>query len=203
MILGIDIDGVLADFNTRFIRRIVSVTKKDLFPPRPFPIPCWDYPQHFGYTQAETSAVWEDIKRDPHFWQELPAYPGTDEVLDKLYLRQAGGDEIYFVTSRVGVLCKRQTETWLSNHWFDTPTVLISSQKGAIARALGINAYIDDKYENVIDVAWSQALTVGGSSTHVRSATRTFLLNAPWNAAFGNPEHVTRVSSVMEFLIHL
>ena len=36
MVIGLDVDGVLADFNTPFIARIIQVTGRDLFPPRPF-----------------------------------------------------------------------------------------------------------------------------------------------------------------------
>ena len=54
MRIGFDVDGVLADFNKRFIERVIAITGRDLFPPRPFDIPTWNYPEHYGYTAEES-----------------------------------------------------------------------------------------------------------------------------------------------------
>lgn len=194
MIIGLDIDGCLADFNTSFINRVIQVTGKDLFPPRPFDIPTWDYPQHYGYREGEVSAVWENIKVDVNFWFGLSGYPDADDALEMISHRTA--DDIYFITSRPGKEAKEQTEMWLMDYGVDNPTVLISSQKGLCAAALRLDAYIDDRWENVVDVSqWGKL------------RTKTFLLDRPWNhvnthdgndmcANYG----ITRVTSVLDFL---
>lgn len=187
MVIGLDVDGVLADFNTAFINRVVEVTGRDLFPPRPFDIPTWNYPEHFGYTKAETSKVWEEIKKDPEFWSTLPSYDETRSVLDALWVRRVLGDDVYFITNRMGVQAKKQTERWFRGmHRFENATVLLSAAKGTMAIGLQLDAYIDDRWENALDVSVT--------------TTRTFLLNRPWNTEYGNRPNVNRVSSVTDFL---
>lgn len=189
MKLGIDVDGVLADFNSSYIHRVVAVTKRDLFPARPFTISTWNYPESYGYTKGEVSTVWESIKRDPQFWRDLPAYPETRTALHRLS-GLGGAHDIYYITSRPGVQAKRQTETWLRDHGLrDRPTVLISSFKGLCARALELDRYVDDRDANVLDVALTSI------------PTRTYLVSRPWNAEFDAAGHkVVRVESVVEML---
>lgn len=168
-------DGVLADFNTSFIDRVVKVTGKDLFPARPFDIPCWDYPQYYGYTPKEVSAVWNDVCADKKFWQSLAPYEGVLQFLDEVRGRAlAHGDDVYFITSRPGVVAKYQTERWLrSCGWSETPTVLISSEKGLSCAALNLDVYIDDKEQNVQDVVNVMA--------EKRKNIIPVLLDRPWN----------------------
>lgn len=190
MKLGLDVDGVLADFNTAMIQRVVNVTGRDLFPPRPFDIPVWDYPEHYGYSQTETSATWEDIRKDEKFWLNIHPYNETERVLTHLfrlsYFRDAD-TEVYFITARPGIRAKAQTERWLRIYGFDDdPTVLISPHKGLCATALNLDRYIDDKTEN----AWDVALT----------GTTTFLMDRPWNRNATPHATVRRVNSVLDML---
>lgn len=198
MRIGLDCDGVLANFNQRYIQLIIESTGRDLFPPRPFDIPCWDYPEYYGYTHTEVKQVWKAIEADTRFWLELPPYPETPEILKRLAELKLEGHDIYFVTSRLGVLAKRQTEAWLRNETLAatgyygthlTPdTVLISSEKGLVAHALDLDLYIDDRFENAIDVHYTTANTL------------SFLLDRPWNAHRTAPLGVIRVYSVLDFL---
>lgn len=182
MIIGVDVDGVLADFNRDYIEKVIDLSGRDLFPARPFDIPCWSYPEHYGYTRREVSEVWTQIKLSANFWVNLQGYPSTEgflEFLDSL----DGNNDIYFVTSRVGIRVKHQTETWLYEHGFNKPTVLISSEKGLCANALKMDYYIDDKNENVRDV-----VEVSGADC--------FMLAQPWNESqFG----CVRVDSIVDF----
>ncbi len=189
MRIGVDIDGVLAQFNDAYIEKCIEVTGKDLFPPRPFDILTWNYPESFGYSKEEMSVVWGDIKASNWFWLKLKAYPETSNALDTLRIREwRHGDEVYFITARPGVRVKAQTEDWIRSHCFyeeyRTPTVLISSLKGLCAQALKLDAYIDDRKENVWDV--------------VGTGTRTFVMDRPWNQ--GNFTDIQRVSSIQEML---
>ena len=183
---GCDVDGVLADFNIAFIQRVIDINAKDLFPPRPFDIPTWDYPQSYGYTQLEVSDAWASIIRDRTFWQNLPAYEDTKKFLAQLSAESIKGNDVYFITSRPGVAAKYQTEWWLTVHGFIcTPTVLISSQKGKCVSALQCDKYIDDRWENALDVA-----TTTGSEV--------YLLDRPWNQRWETPTGIRRISTFNE-----
>lgn len=187
MRIGVDVDGVLARFNESFAQRLVDVTGRSLIPTGA-DFPCWGWPSHYGYTAAEESATWENVRQDKTFWFRLGAYDDTHTVLLELLRLQLIGHDIYFITSRPGVRAKQQTEDWLRVQGFaSTPTVLISSAKGMCAQALCLDSYVDDRWENVVDVAES-TLTC-----------HTCLLDRPWNQgrphdAFG----VVRVNSVLD-----
>ena len=148
----------------------------------------WHYPEHYGYSRGETSSVWESIKADPKFWQNLPPYTDTKASLAYLSTLRSNHD-IYFVTSRVGIKCKLQTERWLRRYGFDDATVLISSQKGAVAGSLNCDAYVDDRWENALDVMLASP------------RTKSFLLVRPWNQGHDTAVFdITRVSTVVGFV---
>lgn len=186
LIVGVDVDGVLANFNESFIDLVIELTGRDLFPKRPFEIPTWNYPEHYGYTEAEMSTVWGAIEQSPRFWKSLPAYGDTIHAVKYLRELYALGADLYFVTSRPGKTAKIQTEEWL-RAWFLPTTVLISSAKGLCSRALKFDAYIDDRWENAMDVA-----TTGAKSV---------LIDRPWNIEYNAEEHgIIRTSSVVGFV---
>ena len=188
MRVGIDMDGVLADFNTTFIDLIVQTTGKNLFPPGPFDIPTWHYPEHYGYSRDEVKEVWEVVKNSERFWFMLQPY---DDAVDFIKQLDPEKHDIYFITNRVGLNVKYQTESWLEFFQFAMesnriamPTVLISEHKGYAAAALNLDVYIDDKVENCEDVkTWTKDCKV-------------FMRARPWNHEIIG---VARIGSLKEF----
>lgn len=181
MRIGIDIDGVLADFVPDYQRLHVKLTGRDTFVEGDnIDPPTWHWPALRGYTPAETSTVWATIMADPNFWKRLVPMRHNIDSLSRVYrgLGEAG-HEVYFVTTRIGILAKQQTEMWL-RQWvvgFGAPggpevTVLIArfGQKGLIAKGLGLDCFIDDNYDNCVEVVRDSP------------ATRTYLLNRRYNA---------------------
>lgn len=171
MKIGFDCDGVLADFARSYQRPTIETTGKNLFAPTDeTDQPCWDWPQFRGYTDEEMAAVWDKIKASSTFWLSLHPLPGAS-VLKMLLPDLVRWHDIYYCTSRRnGVDTKWQTELWLQlNVEHALPTVLITSEKGLAAKTLGLDVYVDDNYDNVLDVA-----------TH-SPTTRTYLLNATYN----------------------
>ena len=194
MRLGIDIDGVLADFVTAYKARFVQLTGRDLFGDSLWA--SWSHEITVGYTKDEVTAIWEAIKSDPLFWVKLSPYWDALTVLERLTFRHYH-DDVYFITARPGIEVKKQTELWLSTHspFFDeTPTVLISSEKGMCCRALRLEKYIDDRPENVADVR------------RLSPDTKTYLMDRTWNQG-EHGQHpcllrgdIKRVESVEEML---
>lgn len=188
MRIGIDVDGVIADFNQAFITRVCDRTGRDLFPARPFDIPTWNYPEHYGYRMDEVTCVWDHVKGDPQFWASLPPYSWTSEFLSRL---DPYADDVYFITNRMGVSPKQQTERWL---WLNqgpvSPTVLITAMKGWTARSLDLDVYIDDRDLNVIDVRT------------VSPKTRTFIQDQPWNRSdsLNDFKGIERITNPLEML---
>lgn len=203
MRIGFDVDGVLADFNAGLIERAIQVTGEDKFPPRPFAIPTWNYPQHYGYSAEQVSAVWEAIKGSETFWASLPSYDWTMAVLDKLVTLRHDGHDVYFITARPGCYAKLQTEDWLERYGFEGPTVLITAAKGSAAITLDLDTYIDDKPENIQDVA-----EVLNNTRFVRKqevdSPAVYLLNQPWNTSFTfqgyHRSPVKRIDNPMQML---
>lgn len=196
MKLGIDCDGVLCNFIDAYKQLIIKITGVDLFLVD-MQWNSWDFDKKCGYTNKDhLNKVWDYINNSISFWNTLPAYEDASEVLLQLWGRVLKGDDLYFVTSRPGnstVTPKLQTEGWLNTqflwrswHQF-TPTVLITSQKGDAAALLELDYYIDDRWENCLDVLdkapWCNV----------------YLMDRPWNAGKDNPQ-IKRVKSVMEML---
>lgn len=193
MRIGVDVDGVLADFNSGF----VSLAEKTYGITRPSGFmetwpSTWDYMEpDLGLTGGQISELWELIKASPSWWETLDPLPNA--VQDLVYLDMmtlSRLHDVYFITTRVGLHVKSQTERWLSLMGFWQPTVLISKgDKGPIARGLDLNVLIDDKPENLDSVV---------TATSGRCAC--FLFSAPWN--HGDYAYV-RTTTVREPLIRL
>jgi hypothetical protein len=197
MRIGFDVDGVLADFIPAYQQLAVEVGQRDTFVAgddvNP---PCWNWPEHRGYTKAEMSEVWRRIKESDDFWISLP------ETADCSTLRMCILDllrfhDVYFITSRVGSDVKWQSEQWLMLHLgIDRPTVLISSAKGLCCKALKLDCYLDDNLDNVNDVV---------AQTIPDPLTRTYLLDKSYNQSLGLHnkklhDKVVRVSTLGKFL---
>lgn len=191
MRIGFDIDGVLADFNTSFIALVKEVTGKDLFPAGYWPH-TWDYPQAVGYTPEEVNAVWQAIKEGGVFWRDLGALPDLKTLTQWLFETDprpqgSGRHEFYFITSRMGKDVKLQTEDWLEEHTsIPGLTVLISSEKGALCKALKLDYYVDDRAENIADVVEKNG-----------QVTQAYLIDQPWNQHMRTGHRITDISQFL------
>lgn len=166
--IGIDVDGVLAAFNESFIPLMANFTGRNLFPENFVPT-TWNYPQTVGYTDKEVAAVWDWIVQSPDFWMNLGALPNFEVFAKWMSTLNPWTYELYFITARPGLAAKWQTEEWFYERLGMTPTVIISSEKGMVARALRLDFYVDDRLENTADV------------TVLSPTTQVFLLDQPWN----------------------
>ena len=178
MKLGIDIDGVLAEFNTAFKKFFPKIS--DDFVPD-----VWDWPRKYGATDDELEEAWDILRDSSDFWRRLSPYPEMAEQSKVINDLSADGHEIYFITAREGWCAKFETETWLRQHGVAYPTVIISpgSRKWKVCSALELDAMLDDSLDNVRVIS---------------NVCRTYLLDRPWNQQDYIP-NVTRVQSISQY----
>lgn len=183
-IIGVDVDGVLANFFEAYERLHIQVAGEDKFGDKKWPAQrpqYWHWPAEFGYTREHTSEVWKRIKQDPLFWAMLKPLPGAEEFLNALANSE---HEVYFITDRPGNNPQHQTIDWLYEYGYSHPSVIISRHGKAICcDAVGTDLYIDDKPENVEEVA--------------EAGRDVYILDQPYNRSC---ESGIRVANLAEFL---
>jgi hypothetical protein len=100
--------------------------------------------------------LWQRAKKTPNFWESLKeCEPG--EVRHLQQLSRQHGWEVLFLTQRPateGRTAQEQSQRWLHRHGFDLPAVYTTQgSRGKIAAALTIDAHIDDRLENCVEIA--------------------------------------------------
>lgn len=193
--LGIDIDGVLADFDDRFI----SVLRNELH----INLPKDFHPNNWAWTNANLAPdsmdkAWAIIDATPCFWESLKP---TSDIVDMAEFFHKYADtkyEIYFITARkdgVGRGTREQSERWLRENLINpkqTITVLpVKSglDKAEIIYALSLDYSIDD-----------HAPTVTNNKTI--KGHKAFLLDKPWNQD-GKFYNLKILKSLREFFIEV
>src|SRR5690606_6108129 len=74
--LGLDIDGVFADFNAAFRKKLIDLTGVDKFQGQP--ATTWHYAtEQFGYDREDVRRVWQQIHDSPNFWLDINPRPGA------------------------------------------------------------------------------------------------------------------------------
>lgn len=183
--IGIDMDGIVVSFEHGYAPLLTSVSGID-FPEvgsREWPR-TWDWEKDAGVTNEQAGKVWGIIKGSDTFWFDLPPHEGAEEFLGRINRLSPLDFDIYFITNRMGREVKSQTEEWLIQHGFGSPTVLISGQKGNVANALNLDLYIDDKDTNCLDVVEKSP------------RTRCLVLDRPYNRGL---EGVERMKDLDQF----
>lgn len=156
--LGIDVDGVLADFRTAFR----ALAAKEL--------------GHRGDAEVEqelskkdVERLWKAVANAPNWWGDLPPY--EPDQLARLYaLARSGRWEVFFMTSRPpsgGDSVQLQTQVWLERYGFYMPSVLTApaGARGELARSLRIDVIVDDHLVNCMEI-------VGASNARVLHMAR-------------------------------
>lgn len=181
-IVGLDVDGCLANFNVSYAKIMKEVSGIDFPDFTKEEPPCWEYDKKAGLTSDQIKECWKIIKKDKRFWFNLLPLPQTEDFLGEL---DASEHEVYFITDRLGWMPQYQTGCWLQQ-FFTDPSVIISRRgKGKVCHALSIDYYIDDKVENIEDV-WANA-----------PLTQAYLLKKPYNKKLHGIDNV--VTSLTEF----
>jgi len=189
MMVGLDIDDVVADFLTAFLRfvekrigngpiSVDTITDRNF---KPHPV-------------LSEQIVWEclvEVSYDPVFWQNLSPLLSPEEwkILDSLSRK----GRLVFVTNRYEretYDIHRVTSDWLKKHGISHPIVHFAlDTKADIVKHLGIRLFMDDRYENCADVAERTEATV-------------LMPHRPYNQSFSHPR-VKRIWSFNELFGYL
>lgn len=179
MKIGFDLDGVLVNYSRAASDTLERMHGK-LFPAdmdKDNP-PDWNW-WYSTFTKEEVKAFIMKVNASPNFWLALDPFWDNINTLALCIEDLEQNHDVYFATNRSGVRAKRQTESWLKSYlpYSDdaiSPTVMLCDDKGAMALALKLDAYVDDNLDNVLSVLRQSP------------KTRVYLLNKSYNvgAAF-------------------
>jgi hypothetical protein len=162
MKIGLDLDGVLADFLHEFAKVVSSFSDKK------FDYSTWG----LGLTESETDRAWEIVKHKHNFWLSIPAYRENIFAV-ATHRTMHPDDEIFYCTARVpsaGMPVMHQAQRWLtSNGIYGLGTSVIVKpskiEKDDIYRAVGVTRAIDDygpacvKMIDCLDRPWNRGET--------------------------------------------
>lgn len=180
MRIGFDIDGVLSNFYRAYEELHCQVAGVNKFPPldEERGPGCWHWPTALhGYTDADTKAVWGIIKSDPKFWRNLSEHKDFGWLRGWWRMPLASHAETYFITDRPGILPVRQTQDWFADRGI-LANVVVSAEKGEMARLLKLDAYIDDRWENCVAVSYA-----------TDEACQPYIVDRNYNRPVDNPQH--------------
>lgn len=112
--------------------------------------------QELHLTARQQNQLWDHVKQIENFWSTLPELePGIISRIAKTARERRW--EIIFLTTRPstkGDLVQLQSQQWLEAHGFQYPSVyVVQRSRGKIADALGLDAFVDDRPENCLDIA--------------------------------------------------
>ena len=107
-------------------------------------------------TARQQMQLWDHVKKIENFWSTLPELePGIIARIAKAAIERRW--EVIFLTTRpstAGELVQMQSQRWLEAHGFQYPSVyVVQRSRGKIADALALDAFVDDRPENCLDIA--------------------------------------------------
>lgn len=107
-------------------------------------------------TDPQRAKLWRRVEKIPDFWTTLAeTEPGIVARIAAIAAERRW--DVIFLTTRplvAGATTQLQSQQWLDAHGFRWPSVfVVKRSRGRIADALGLDAVVDDRTENCIDVA--------------------------------------------------
>jgi hypothetical protein len=172
MRIGFDLDGVLADLHTPFARMArelfpdLDPGRVEREPPLPPPPELTDDggddspddppPPGLALSRRQTDAIWHAVGRTVDFWETLHEIE-QGSIRRLASLADSRHWEVIFLTSRprsAGRTVQRQSQRWLERLGFPQPSAfVVHGSRGRIAQALDLDAVVDDRPDNCLDVA--------------------------------------------------
>lgn len=188
---GIDIDGVLANFDGTFVKVLNSLGMQlstDFHPSD------WNW-GNANLPPGMMDKAWDIIDATPNFWESLT--PTEDIVTMAMFFHEHADidADIYFITARkdgVGRSTRHQSENWLKEYLGQpkqTITVLPTNSgmdKVDVLHSMHIDCSIDDHTPTIVN------------AKTLKPNHKAYLLNKPWNQD-GKFYGLTIVHSLAEF----
>jgi hypothetical protein len=107
-------------------------------------------------TARQQVQLWDHVKQLENFWMTLPEVePGIIARIASV-ARERRWDVLFITTrpSSAGDTTQLQTQRWLARHGFELPSVfVVQRSRGRLADALQLDAVVDDRPDNCLDVA--------------------------------------------------
>ena len=160
MLVGMDIDGVVADFLGPFLRFVEKTTCCG--PLAAETITDLSFKDHPELTDEVLETCLAELARARDFWPELAPLlaPSEWEALEALSRKE----QLVFITHRHPhdtYDIYQITSDWLRKHGVSKPVVHFTQQyKSEVVQSLGVNLFVDDRHENCQDVAEKTQATV-------------------------------------------
>jgi len=174
--IAFDLDGVLADMESELVRQAIALFGDAMArePPERAPdTPAEDPGERdrtagdgtsrdetppsvkWKLTAQQQRRLWQHVASIGNFWETLDEIePGTVKRLASI-ARDRRWDVI-FLTRRpetAGATAQVQSQRWLASKGFALPSVyVVQASRGRIAAALDLDAVVDDRPENCLDV---------------------------------------------------
>ena len=173
--IGFDLDGTVADMYSAlhvealklFGEEVLAKSADKKAPPSPDGAEGAEAPapqdstgtlamDELQLTARQQMQLWDHVKKIENFWTKLPELePGIIARIAKTASERQW--EIIFLTTRpstAGELTQLQSQRWLDAHGFRYPSVMVVQRsRGKIADALQLDAFVDDRPENCLDIA--------------------------------------------------
>jgi uncharacterized HAD superfamily protein len=189
MMVGLDIDGVVADFLPPFLQRLAKFAGNGPIDPQSVTDP--SFTNHPFLSREIISRCVAEVSYDAGFWQELAPLPSAEEwlALDRL----SRENRLIFITHRyerdtydIG----RITCDWLRKHGISNPVVYFTqSHKSELIAKLAVELFVDDRHENCREAAENTRALV-------------MMPHRTYNCAFNHPR-VQRIQDLTEIFSFL
>ena len=146
--IGVDVDGVIADFRSAFRATATRCLRRDV--PEP------ENTESAGpLSPDEIRKVWDHIGKTQNWWMDVPAYE-PDQIARLYSVTRAAAWEVFFLTKRpssAGDSVQFQTQWWIERFGFYLPAVLtVPGSRGEVANGLRLDMIIDDQLLNCAEV---------------------------------------------------